>query len=154
MEISVVSICALVLLALFWGWTSPVFAEKWVSLGRGTQHKSGASIEVFLDMDSVLRSTSGDYKNYVRFDMKTIYHSEQIASEGIKFIRRIGTIFINCTNQTGAIVEESRYDRNGKRTKYWYNWDFMMSMKPPMPKHFKPFPKGSFLDIIHTRLCP
>ena len=139
-------------LLLVMGWAAPVFAENWLSLGRGDMRPTWAPMEAvpmeaFIDMDSVKR-----FKNTVQFSQKTVFDSDYTTPKGITYIRLIGTVIIDCPRRTHAIVELTGYDRRGGKTYDWADQAWVW-MEFPEPSAFQPILVGSFLDRIRTRLC-
>lgn len=134
-------------LMLVLAWASAALAENWVRGGSFTHGPTGASSQMYIDMDSVQREGG-----FVRFTGKQIFSTEFTQRDGIRYIRTVSTTFINCLKRTYAIVSTEGYDRRGKKTVDWvdevYEW-----MEFPLLNAFTPSVRGSFMDVARTRLC-
>lgn len=137
---------------LLLGWSLPVLAENWQSLGRGTQRQTGVGMEVFIDLDSVDLDSVKRLGNAVEFSKKTIFDSKYTTSTGITYIKLIVTVIIDCARRTSAIVTAMGYDERGKNTYKWADLGYALSGLP-MPKRFEPISPGTYHDVARRRLC-
>ena len=126
---------------------SPVLAENWVRMGSFTYGPTGASSQMYIDMDSVKREGG-----FVRFSGKQIFSTEQTQPDGTSVIRLVSTTFINCLERTYAIVVQEGYDRRGNKTLDWVD-DAYVFVDFPLYDIFEPILARSFMDVARTGLC-